>query len=104
MLRERQAVNAGKAVLVVAGGYLAINALTNTWKIVNGIVEAPRAIYDKLGEAILGEVNYDKLKNENEERLREEGKDPDNLSLKDTIQISAEFMGGLVGYGWLWGK
>jgi len=104
VLRERQAVNAGKAVLVVAGGYLAINALTNTWKIVNGIVEAPRAIYDKLGEAILGEVNYDKLKNENEERLREEGKDPDNLSLKDTIQISAEFMGGLVGYGWLWGK
>jgi len=104
MMQERQVVNAGKAALVVAGGYLAVNALTNTWKIVNGIVEAPRAIYDKLGESILGQTNYDQLKQENEEKLRESGKDPDNLSLADTVQISAEFMAGLVGYGWLWGK
>ena len=62
MMKERQAVNAGKAALVVVGGYLAVNALTSTWKIVNGIVEAPRAIYDKLGESILGQTNYDQLK------------------------------------------
>ena len=104
VLRERQAVNAGKAALVVVGGYLAVNALTSTWKIVNGIVEAPRAMYDKLGESILGETNYNKLKEENEEKLRQSGKDPDNLSFGDTVQISAEFMAGLVGYGWLWGK
>ena len=104
VMQAKAATDAATIGLVVVGGYLVVNSITSAWKVVNGIVEAPRAIYDKLGESILGETNYDKLKQENEEKLREKGVDPDRLSFADTVQISAEFMGGLVGYGWLWGK
>ena len=104
VMQQKAATDGLKVGLVVVGGYLVVNALTSTWKIVNGIVEAPKAIYDKIGESILGETNYNKLQQENDEKLRQSGKDPDNLSFGDAVQISGEFMAGLVGYGWLWGK
>ena len=104
VMRQRAGVDTAKIGLAVVGGYLVVNSLTSAWKIVNGIVEAPRAIYDKLGESILGETNYDKLVQENEQKLREKGVNPDKLSFEDSVVLGAEFVGGLVGYGWLWGK
>ena len=104
VMQQKVATDAVKVGLVVVGGYLVVNSITTAWKLVNGIVEAPRAIYDKLGESILGEQNYTKLKEENEKKLSEKGIDPDKVGLVDSVQIAGEFMGGLVGYGWLWGK
>ena len=104
VMQQKVAADAVKVGLVVVGGYLVVNSITTAWKLVNGIVEAPRAIYDKLGESILGEDNYTKLKEENDKKLSENGIDPDKVGLVDSVQIAGEFMAGLVGYGWLWGK
>ena len=104
IMQQKAATDGLKVGLAVVGGYLVVNSITSAWKIVNGIVEAPAAVYDKLGESILGQTNYEKLKRENEEKLIKQGIDPDNLGFVDSVKLSVEFMGGLVGYGWLWGK